>query len=90
MKWSDVVGLEGVKEVLKEVVILFIKFFYFFIGKRIFWRGILLFGLFGIGKFYLVKVVVIEVNNLIFFLIFFFDFVFKWLGESEKLVKNLF
>lgn len=60
---------------------------YFFnvnLGKRTFWRGILLFGLFGIGKFYLVKVVVTEVNNLIFFLIFFFDFVFKWLGESEK------
>lgn len=34
IKWEDVVGLEGVKDVLKEVVILFIKFLYFFIGKR--------------------------------------------------------
>lgn len=88
--WNDVVGLEGVKEVFKEVVILLIKFLYLFIGKCIFWWGILLFGFFGIGKFYLVKVVVIEVNNFIFFFVFFLDLMFKWLGESEKLVKNLF
>lgn len=31
--WFDVVGLDLVKEVLKEVVILLIKFFYLFIGN---------------------------------------------------------
>lgn len=32
IKWDDVVGLYMVKEVFKEVVILFVKFFYMFIG----------------------------------------------------------
>lgn len=44
IKWSDVAGLEGAKEALKEAVILPIKFPHLFTGKRVAWRGILLFG----------------------------------------------
>uniref|UniRef100_UPI001CD83CF1 vacuolar protein sorting-associated protein 4B-like n=1 Tax=Solea senegalensis TaxID=28829 RepID=UPI001CD83CF1 len=90
IKWNDVAGLEGAKEALKEAVVLPIKFPHLFTGKRIPWRGILLFGPPGTGKSYLAKAVATEANNSTFFSISSSDLVSKWLGESERLVKNLF
>ncbi|KAG1664667.1 Vacuolar protein sorting-associated protein 4B [Nymphon striatum] len=90
VKWSDVAGLECAKETLKEAVILPIKFPHLFQGKRKPWKGILLFGPPGTGKSFLAKAVATETNNSTFFSVSSSDLVSKWLGESEKLVKNLF
>lgn len=90
VKWSDVSGLVNAKESLKEAVILPIKFPHLFTGKRKPWHGILLYGPPGTGKSFLAKAVATEAGNSTFFSISSSDLLSKWLGESEKLVKNLF
>lgn len=89
VKWDDVAGLEGAKEALKEAVILPVKFPQFFTGKRKPWSGILMYGPPGTGKSYLAKAVATEADST-FFSISSSDLVSKWLGESEKLVAELF
>lgn len=89
IKWEDVAGLEMAKEALKEAVILPIKFPHLFTGKRQPWKGILLYGPPGTGKSYLAKAVATEANST-FFSVSSSDLVSKWMGESERLVKQLF
>jgi len=89
VKWDDVAGLYQAKESLKEAVILPIKFPQLFTGKRKPWKGILLYGPPGTGKSYLAKAVATEANST-FFAVSSSDLVSKWLGDSEKLVRNLF
>ncbi|KAK9769604.1 putative Vacuolar protein sorting-associated protein 4 [Seiridium cardinale] len=89
VKWDDVAGLEGAKDSLKEAVLLPIKFPHLFVGKRQPWKGILLYGPPGTGKSYLAKAVATEAKST-FFSISSSDLVSKWMGESERLVKQLF
>lgn len=89
VKWSDVAGLEQAKESLKEAVILPTRFPQLFTGERKPWRGILLYGPPGTGKSYLAKACATEAEAT-FFSISSSDLVSKWLGESERLVKQLF
>lgn len=89
IKWDDVAGLEGAKDALKEAVILPVKFPQFFTGKRKPWSGLLLYGPPGTGKSYLAKAVATEAEST-FFSVSSSDLVSKWMGESEKLVAQLF
>ncbi|XP_038901976.1 protein SUPPRESSOR OF K(+) TRANSPORT GROWTH DEFECT 1-like [Benincasa hispida] len=89
VKWNDVAGLDSAKQALKEAVILPVKFPQFFTGKRRPWRAFLLYGPPGTGKSYLAKAVATEADST-FFSISSSDLVSKWMGESEKLVSNLF
>jgi vacuolar protein-sorting-associated protein 4 len=90
VKWSDVAGLEGAKQALQESVILPVKFPELFDSKyRKPWRGILLYGPPGTGKSYLAKAVATEADST-FFSISSADLMSKYVGESERLVKELF
>lgn len=89
VKWEDIAGLEAAKQALKEAVILPVKFPYLFTGKRKPLSGILLYGPPGTGKSYLAKAVATEANST-FFSVSSSDLVSKWMGESERLVKQLF
>jgi vacuolar protein-sorting-associated protein 4 len=90
VKWDDVAGLEGAKSLLKEAVILPVKYPELFTHKRTPWRGILLYGPPGTGKSYLAKAVATEAGASCFLSVSSSDLVSKFQGESERLVKNLF
>eukprot|EP00747_Dinoflagellata_sp_TGD_P208174 gnl/TRDRNA2_/TRDRNA2_81682_c0_seq1.p1 gnl/TRDRNA2_/TRDRNA2_81682_c0~~gnl/TRDRNA2_/TRDRNA2_81682_c0_seq1.p1 ORF type:complete len:460 (-),score=88.38 gnl/TRDRNA2_/TRDRNA2_81682_c0_seq1:61-1440(-) len=89
VKWDDVAGLKVAKESLQETVILPTKFPQLFQGKREPWHGILLYGPPGTGKSFLAKACATEAESM-FFSLSSSDLVSKWMGESEKLVRNLF
>ncbi|KAB2073936.1 hypothetical protein ES319_A07G119200v1 [Gossypium barbadense] len=87
IKWNDVAGLESAKQALQEAVILPVKFPQFFTEKAmesfsVVWAT-------GTGKSYLAKAVATEADST-FFSVSSSDLVSKWMGESEKLVSNLF
>ncbi|CAG8574283.1 1574_t:CDS:2 [Cetraspora pellucida] len=87
--WDDIAGLDAAKDALKEAVILPMKFPQLFTGNRRPWSGILLYGPPGTGKSYLAKAVATESNST-FFSVSSSDLVSKYMGESERLIKNLF
>ncbi|CAF3874355.1 unnamed protein product, partial [Rotaria sp. Silwood1] len=81
--------LEQAKEVLKEAIILPVKFPQIFQGNRKPWAGVLLYGPPGTGKSYLAKAIATECKST-FVSVSSSDLLSKWLGESEKGVKGLF
>jgi len=89
VRWDDVAGLNAAKDALQETVILPTRFPQLFTGKREPWHGILLYGPPGTGKSHLARACATEADAT-FFSISSSDLVSKWMGESEKLVRNLF
>lgn len=89
VKMSQVAGLEEAKRALREAIILPMKRPDLFKGARNPWRGILLFGPPGTGKTLLARAVATEVDAT-FFNVSASSIISKWLGESEKLVTQLF
>jgi len=89
VRWDDIAGLHSAKQSLQEAVIMPSKFPHMFGNVRKAWTGILLYGPPGTGKTYLAKAVATEAQAS-FFAVSSSDLVSKWLGESEKQVKELF
>ena len=89
VRWDDVVELDEAKLLLKEAVVMPIKYPEFFTGLLSPWRGVLLYGPPGTGKTMLAKAVATECKTT-FFNISASSLVAKWRGESEKLCRLLF
>ena len=90
VKWSDIGGMDNIKEEIKESIEYPYKFpdLYAKFGVRA-PRGILLFGPPGCGKTLLARAVASELNAK-FYNIRGSDIMSRWIGESEKGVKRLF
>ncbi|XP_064608794.1 katanin p60 ATPase-containing subunit A-like 2 isoform X2 [Liolophura sinensis] len=89
VKWEDIIGLDGAKQLVKESVVYPIKYPQLFTGILSPWKGLLLYGPPGTGKTLLAKAVATECNTT-FFNISASSIVSKWRGDSEKLVRVLF
>lgn len=106
VRWDDIAGLEAAKKALQEAVVLPLKFPHFFDAIRTPWKGILLYGVImtivlsfdvnkrviqppGTGKTYLAKACATECEGT-FFSVSSADLLSKYVGESEKTIKNLF
>ncbi|KAH3746127.1 Vacuolar protein sorting-associated protein 4 [Pelomyxa schiedti] len=89
LTWDDVAGLDEAKSALEEAVVLPNKFPQLFTGKRKAWGAILLFGPPGTGKSFLAKVVAATTAST-FFSVSSSTLVSRWLGDSEKMIRELF
>jgi vacuolar protein-sorting-associated protein 4 len=89
VKWSDIIGLDKVKKILIDTIMLPIELPQVFIGNRKPVKSILLYGPPGTGKTNLAKAVATN-SGQSFYAVTSADLISKYVGESEKNIKALF
>ena len=89
VKFTDIIGMQEMKQTLYEIIVVPTIRPDLFTGIRKPQRGILLFGPPGTGKTMIAKAIASECNST-FFNISASSLTSKWVGESEKTVKSLF
>jgi katanin p60 ATPase-containing subunit A1 len=89
VSFDDIVELDDAKRLLKEAVVMPLKYPQLFTGLLSPWCGILLYGPPGTGKTMLAKAVASECDTT-FFNISASSIVSKYRGDSEKLIRVLF
>jgi katanin p60 ATPase-containing subunit A1 len=89
VRWGDIAGLLEAKQLLKEAVVMPMRYPQFFTGLLAPWKGVLMYGPPGTGKTMLARAVATECRTT-FFNISASSIVSKWRGESEKLIRVLF
>ncbi|KAI0224356.1 Suppressor protein of bem1/bed5 double mutants [Lamellibrachia satsuma] len=89
LRFDDVAGLQEAKQILKEAIIMPLQFPQLFTGGRKPWKRILLFGPPGTGKSRLAQAVSSEIHST-FYCVSSSDLISSFIGESEKLIKQLF
>ncbi|XP_028391966.1 protein SUPPRESSOR OF K(+) TRANSPORT GROWTH DEFECT 1-like [Dendronephthya gigantea] len=89
ISFADVAGLEQAKNTLREAIVLPLQYPHFFTGGRKPWKRILLYGPPGTGKTRLAQAVASEIDST-FYCVSSADLVSSWVGESERLIKELF
>lgn len=88
VKLDDVIGLEAAKAALLQAVLVPLEAPQL-LHEGATWKGILLYGPPGTGKSFLAKAIAGESKST-FFSLSASDLISKWLGESEKIIKDLF
>ena len=90
ISFKDVAGLEVAKQALNESIIMPLKLPHLFDKATKPWRGILLYGPPGTGKSFIAKAVAGEAKETTFLTVTTAELTSKWVGESEKLIRDLF
>lgn len=86
---DDVVGLYEVKQILKEAVIMPTQYPQLFSGGAKPWTRLLLYGPPGTGKTKLAKALASQLNCA-FYCVSPANIISSWIGESEKMIRDLF
>lgn len=89
LTWRDVIGNTAAVEALQQAVVLPARFPHLFVGARRPWKCILLYGPPGTGKTLLATVAASEAQSN-FITVSAADLLSKWVGESEKALRQLF
>lgn len=87
---DEIVGMENVKQILREAILLPITQPQVFKGKRKPWKSLLLFGPPGTGKTNVALAISRESTMCEFITITPSDVMSKYMGESEKYIKQVF
>jgi vacuolar protein-sorting-associated protein 4 len=89
IRWEEVIGLEGIKTMLREIIELPRDMPHLFTGNRKVIRSILLYGPPGTGKTFLAKALASN-SGYAFYSVSSAELISKYVGDSEKNIRSLF